>query len=95
DYYARKQFITEPTYNELLMYAEQAGVSEFDKEATDAKKDEIVAQRQSDAYVTACEEWMAEASIEVNEDVWAKVDFKELTVNIKVEETEEAEETAE
>lgn len=32
DYYARKQFITEPTYNELLMYAEQAGVSEFDKE---------------------------------------------------------------
>lgn len=70
-------------------------VSEFDKEATDAKKDEIVAQRQSDAYVAACEEWMAEASIEVNEDVWAKVDFKELTVNIKVEETEEAEETAE
>ena len=70
-------------------------VSEFDKEATDAKKDEIVAQRQSDAYVAACEEWMAEAEIEVNEDVWAKVDFKELTINIIAEETEEAEESEE
>lgn len=64
-------------------------VSLFDREATDAKKDEIVAQRQSDAYVAACEKWMEEAEIEVNEDVWAKVDFKELTVNIVAEETEE------
>ena len=70
-------------------------VSMFDREATDAKKDEIVAQRQSDAYVAACEKWMEEAEIEVNEDVWAKVDFKELTVSIIVEDTEEAEEAAE
>ena len=64
-------------------------VSEFDREATDTKKEDILAQRQSDAYVAVCEEWMAEAEIEVNEDVWANVDFKELTVNIVVEETEE------
>ena len=64
-------------------------VSEFDEEATDAKKDEIVEQRQSDEYVAVCQKWMEEAEIEVNEDVWAKVDFKELTINIIVEETEE------
>ena len=67
-------------------------VSDFDREATDAKKEEIVTQRQSDAYVAECEKWMEEAEIEVNDDVWAKVDFKELTITIIQPETEEAEE---
>ena len=69
-------------------------VSLLDREATDAKKDEIVAQRQSDEYVAICEQWIADAEIEVNDDVWAKVDFDEITVTMKVEEaeTEETEE---
>lgn len=63
-------------------------VSLLDREATDAKKDEIVAQRQSDEYVAVCEKWIADSEIEVNEDVWAKVDFSEITVTMKVEEAE-------
>jgi len=66
-------------------------VSLLDREATDAKKDQIVAQRQSDEYVAVCEKWIADSEIEVNEDVWAKVDFNEITVTMKQEaaETEE------
>ena len=67
-------------------------VSLLDREATDAKKDEIVAQRQSDEYVAICEQWITDAEIEVNDDVWAKVDFNEITVTMKVEEAEETEE---
>lgn len=63
-------------------------VSLLDRDATDTKKEEIVAERQSEEYVAVCEQWMEEAEIEVNEDVWAKVDFQELTVTMKVEETE-------
>jgi len=66
-------------------------VSLLDREATDAKKDEIIAQRQSDEYVAICEQWIADSEIEVNEDVWAKVDFNEITVTMKQEEAEAAE----
>lgn len=66
-------------------------ISLLDREATDAKKDEIVAQRQSDEYVAICEQWISDAEIEVNDDVWAKVDFDEITVTMKVEEAEEEE----
>ena len=63
-------------------------VSLLDREATDAEKESIVAQRQSDEYVAVCEKWMTDSEIEVNEDVWAKVNFKEVTVTIKQEEAE-------
>lgn len=63
-------------------------VSMLDREATDAKKEEVLAERQSAEYVAVCEKWMEEAEIEVNEDVWANVDFKELTISIVQEETE-------
>lgn len=66
-------------------------VSLLDREATDAKKEQIVAQRQSDEYVAICENWIAESEIEVNEDVWAKVDFNEITVTMKQAEAETAE----
>lgn len=61
-------------------------VSLLDRKATDAKKDEIVAQRQSDEYVAICEKWIADSEIEVNDDVWEKVDFSEITVKMKQEE---------
>lgn len=66
-------------------------VSLLDREATDAKKEQIVAQRQSDEYVAVCDKWIADSAIEVNEDVWAKVDFNEVTVTMKQEEAETAE----
>ena len=61
-------------------------VSLLDREATDAKKDQIVAQRQSDEYVAICEKWIADSEIEVNDDVWANIDFSEITVKMKQEE---------
>ena len=63
-------------------------VSLLDREATDAKKDEIVAQRQSDEYVAICEKWIADSKIDVNKDVWANVDFNELTVSMKQDESD-------
>ena len=77
-------------------------VSLLDREATDAKKETILSERKSDKYVEICDKWVAESEIDVNEDVWAKVDFNELSVTYKQEEVEEeaaaeeaAEETAE
>ena len=61
-------------------------VSLLDREATDAKKAQILSQRQSDEYVAVCEKWIADSNIEVNDDVWATVDFKEITVKMKQEE---------
>lgn len=62
-------------------------VSLLDREATETKKEQIVAQRQSDEYVAVCEKWLADAKIEVKEDVWANVDFNELTVSMIQDET--------
>ena len=66
-------------------------VSLLDRQATDAKKEQIVAQRQSDEYVAICEKWVADSEIEVNEDVGATVDFSEITVKMKQEEAEDHE----
>lgn len=48
--------------------------SEFDKEATEEKKEEIVSQRQSDLYTEVMEGWEPE-SFEINHEVWDKVAF--------------------
>ena len=37
------------------------------------------------------EDWMEEAEIDVNEKVWKKISFKDLSVTVKQEETEETE----
>jgi len=63
-------------------------VSLLDREATDAEKELIVNERQSAEYEAVCAKWLEEAEIEVNEDVWAKVDFDQLSVTMKMEETD-------
>lgn len=63
-------------------------VSLLDREATETKKEEIVAERQSAEYVAVCEQWITDAEIEVNEDVWAKIDFNELSVAMIQDESE-------
>ena len=69
-------------------------ISLFDEEATEEKKDEIISQRQNDKYTEIIDGWREEAEITVDEKVWAKIDFDELSVTIKqkaadVEETTE------
>lgn len=58
----------------------------LDREATDARKDTIVQERKDELYNTTCERWRKETEITVHEDVWKKIDFKDLTVTMNVQE---------
>lgn len=49
--------------------------SEFDKEATEAKKEEIVQQRKSDLYTETVDGWKEKAEWTVNEEEWTKIQF--------------------
>ena len=60
----------------------------LDREATDAKKQEIVSQRQQELLDDTIDGWREDADIEVHEKVWDKVDFTTLTVTIKPDEAE-------
>lgn len=65
--------------------------SEFDKEATEAKKDEIIAERQEDLYKEVCDKYTKNFEFKVDKDVWKNVKFEEL-FKVKEEEEETAEE---
>ena len=54
----------------------------LDREATDAKKTEIVEERKQEQYDSLLEEWKEAADIEVNEKVWKKVNFMDQGVTI-------------
>ena len=60
----------------------------LDREATDAKKQEIVSQRQQELLNDTVDGWREDADIEVHERVWDKIDFTTLTVTMKQEEAE-------
>ena len=72
---------------ESLLYVIQLE-SEFDQEATDAKKDEIVEERRVEAYSAIAEGWLEETTIELNEEVWDKVSVEALKVLAKEAEEE-------
>lgn len=59
----------------------------LDREATDSKKQTIIEQRKSDLYTETCEGWMEDLDIDVNESEWKKVDFNQISVIIKNDET--------
>lgn len=63
-------------------------VSLLDREATDAEKELILNERKSNEYDSVCAEWLSLADIEVNEEVWAKVDFSEISVTMIQDETD-------
>ena len=63
--------------------------STFDREATDAKKEEIISQRESDAYQKLVEEWKKDLDIKTYDKVWDKISFEDLKVEAKAEETKE------
>lgn len=61
----------------------------LDRDATDAEKETIIEQRKSDLYTETCEGWLDEVDIDVNESVWKKVDFNQISVIIKNDESED------
>ena len=50
-------------------------VTDFDVDATYAKKEEIIAARQEEEFQTRYKEWRGITHIEVNEEVWEALDF--------------------
>lgn len=62
----------------------------LDRDATDAKKDEIVEERRQEQYNSLLEEWKEAADIEVNEKVWNKIDFIDQGVTITTSADEES-----
>lgn len=64
-------------------------VSLLDREATDDKKESIVATRKNEAYQALCEEWEESANIERNDKAWKAISFFSQGVTAKVEEVEE------
>lgn len=62
----------------------------LDRDATDAKKDEIVEERRQEQYNSLLEEWKEAADIEVNEKVWDKIDFIDQGVTITTSADEES-----
>ena len=69
--------------------------SEFDKTATENKKDEIVSKRQSDHYKEICDEYKKDAKGSVKEDVWKNVTFigNQYTIKVNEKDTESVENT--
>lgn len=63
-------------------------ISLLDREATDARKQEIISERQQDLLNETLDGWREDADIEVHERVWDKIDFTTLTVTMKQEEAE-------
>lgn len=50
-------------------------VSEYDEDATIAKKEELIALRQEEEFRKLYEEWRGEAKIEMNEVIWKAIGF--------------------
>ena len=50
-------------------------VSEYDEDATIAKKEELIALRQEEEFRKLYEEWRGEANIEMNEVIWKAIGF--------------------
>lgn len=60
----------------------------LDREATDSEKQTIINERKEQLYSDTCEEWLDEADIKVNDSVWKKVSFNDLSVTMKEQTTE-------
>ncbi len=62
--------------------------SEFDEEKTEAKKESIISQRETDLYNEVLEGYKADVEWTIKEKVWEPVNFEEL-YTIKAADTEE------
>ena len=70
-------------------------LSEFDREATDAKKETIVSERQNARYKELLKEFVESAEITVNNKEWEKISFTKQRVSAKQPETESTENSGE
>lgn len=50
-------------------------VSEYDEDATIAKKEELIALRQEEEFKKLYEQWRGEAAVEMNEVIWKAIGF--------------------
>lgn len=67
---------------------------EFDEEATNEKKEELISQKQEDYYTDIVDGWKDKAEWEINEKEWAKVTFTDhFTAVAEDTETESIEDT--
>lgn len=60
----------------------------LDREATDSKKQTIISERKQLLYTDTCDEWLDKAEIKVHENVWKKVDFGDMSITIKQDDSE-------
>lgn len=60
----------------------------FDREATDAKKQSIAAERRQEKFDSVVKKWRKKADIKVNKRVWRKINFQKLSVTMKSEDKE-------
>lgn len=60
-------------------------ISLKDEEATKAKKQQIINERKEKLYTDTLEAWKKEAKVKVNDSVWKKIDFNDLSVIMKQE----------
>ncbi len=67
--------------------------SEYDEEATAAKKEEMITEKQEDYYNDILDGWKDAAKWTINEDEWAKVTFEDHFTQPEEEDTEAAEES--
>ena len=63
--------------------------SEFDKDATETEKENIIIERENEKYSEVLEGFMETAEVTVNEEVIAKISLHGLAVTPKAEEKEE------
>lgn len=81
--------ISDPVYVEGDGYYIIRLDKEFDKEATEEKKTEIVEQRQLDEYTKMRDAYKEEVKWKVNEEVWADVNFNEIIITKKADTQEQ------
>jgi len=63
--------IVETDYGFHILYC----VSDFDEDATQEQKEQIISKRQSDAFQKLYEEWNKDTDIKVNNEIWDSITF--------------------
>mgnify|MGYP000992874075 CR=1 FL=1 len=74
--------IVETDYGYHILYC----VSDFNEDATQAKKEDIIKQRQSDAFQKLYTEWQKEVKVKVNDELWDSFTFVSEEAKAKAEE---------
>ena len=78
---------------ESAIYVAQV-TSLFDKDATEAEKEEIVEERKDEFYTETVEKWTEDTKIKVNDEVWEKVSLEGLKIStVEPEEDDQSEDS--